>query len=128
MVDGGWSERGGPAAAGRPGGRGPASTERHFRAAALSDREVQMSERPLRVAVIGSGPAGMYAADALLKQCQGPVSVDIFDRLPAPYGLVRYGVAPDHYKIKSVIGVFEKTLADPRVRYFGHVEFGRDLT
>jgi ferredoxin--NADP+ reductase len=87
-----------------------------------------MSERPLRVAVIGSGPAGMYAADALLKQSQGPVSVDIFDRLPAPYGLVRYGVAPDHYKIKSVIGVFEKTLADPRVRYFGHVEFGRDVT
>lgn len=90
--------------------------------------EVQMSDRPLRVAVIGSGPAGMYAAEALLKQSEEPVSVDVFDRLPAPYGLVRYGVAPDHYKIKSVIKVFEKTLSQPQVRFFGHVEFGRDLT
>lgn len=87
-----------------------------------------MSDRPLRVAVIGSGPAGMYAAEALLKQSEGPVSVDVFDRLPAPYGLVRYGVAPDHYKIKSVIKVFENTLSQPQVRFFGHVEFGRDLT
>jgi ferredoxin--NADP+ reductase len=105
--------------------RAPNGTSVRF---AGGDGEVQMSERPLRVAVIGSGPAGMYAADALLKQSEGPVSVDIFDRLPAPYGLVRYGVAPDHYKIKSVIAVFEKTLSDPRVRYFGHVEFGQDLT
>jgi ferredoxin--NADP+ reductase len=87
-----------------------------------------MTERPLRVAVIGSGPAGMYAAEALVKQSDIPVNVDIFDRLPVPYGLVRYGVAPDHYKIKSVIAVYEKTLADPRIRFFGHVEFGRDLT
>jgi len=78
--------------------------------------------------VIGSGPAGMYAAEALIKQTEIPVSVDVFDRLPAPYGLVRYGVAPDHYKIKSVINVFERTLTDPRVRFFGHVEFGQDLT
>jgi ferredoxin--NADP+ reductase len=87
-----------------------------------------MTDRPLRVAVIGSGPAGMYAAEALIKQNDIPVTVDIFDRLPVPYGLVRYGVAPDHYKIKSVIAVYEKTLADPRIRFFGHVEFGRDLT
>jgi len=87
-----------------------------------------MTEQPLRVAVIGSGPAGLYAAEALIKQNTIPVSVDVFDRLPVPYGLVRYGVAPDHYKIKSVIGVYEKTLADPRVRFFGHVTFGRDLT
>ncbi len=87
-----------------------------------------MTDRPLRVAVIGSGPAGLYAAEALIKQSHIPVSVDVFDRLPVPYGLVRYGVAPDHYKIKSVISVYEKTLADPRVRFFGHVEFGRDLT
>ncbi|MHB8647544.1 MAG: FAD-dependent oxidoreductase [Thermomicrobiales bacterium] len=87
-----------------------------------------MTDRPLRVAVIGSGPAGLYAAEALIKQSENPVSVDVFDRLPVPYGLVRYGVAPDHYKIKSVISVYEKTLADPRVRFFGHVEFGRDLT
>jgi ferredoxin/flavodoxin---NADP+ reductase len=87
-----------------------------------------MTDRPLRVAVIGSGPAGMYAAEALIKQNDIPVSVDIFDRLPVPYGLVRYGVAPDHYKIKSVIAVYEKTLADPRIRFFGHVGYGRDLT
>ncbi len=87
-----------------------------------------MTDHPLRVAVIGSGPAGLYAAEALIKQNTIPVSVDVFDRLPVPYGLVRYGVAPDHYKIKSVISVYEKTLADPRVRFFGHVAFGRDLT
>ena len=87
-----------------------------------------MTDHPLRVAVIGSGPAGLYAAEALIKQSTIPVTVDVFDRLPVPYGLVRYGVAPDHYKIKSVISVYEKTLADPRVRFFGHVEFGRDLT
>ncbi|MDQ6602398.1 MAG: FAD-dependent oxidoreductase [Chloroflexota bacterium] len=86
------------------------------------------TDQPLRVAVIGSGPAGLYAAEALIKQNAIPVSVDVFDRLPAPYGLVRYGVAPDHYKIKSVITVFERTLMDPRVRFFGHVEFGQDLT
>ncbi len=86
------------------------------------------TDQPLRVAVIGSGPAGLYAAEALIKQNTIPVSVDVFDRLPAPYGLVRYGVAPDHYKIKSVINVFERTLMDPRVRFFGHVSFGQDLT
>src|SRR3954447_7847635 len=83
--------------------------------------------RRIRVAVIGAGPAGIYAAETLVYDYPG-AQVDVFDRLPAPYGLVRYGVAPDHYKIKSVIGVFERTLSDPRVRYFGHVEFGRDLT
>lgn len=87
-----------------------------------------MSARPVRVAVIGSGPAGMYAAETLLKQSDIPVSVDVYDRLPTPYGLVRYGVAPDHYKIKAVTAIFERTLTDPRVRFFGHVEIGRDLT
>lgn len=89
---------------------------------------MERTDRPLRVAVIGSGPSGLYAVEALIKQDQFPVSVDVFDRLPIPYGLVRYGVAPDHYKIKSVISVYEKTLADPRVRFFGHVAFGVDLT
>ncbi|ADV68039.1 FAD-dependent oxidoreductase [Deinococcus maricopensis] len=85
-------------------------------------------DRPLRVAVIGSGPSGVFAAEALIKQTDLPVQVDVFDRLPTPYGLVRYGVAPDHLKIKSVVSGFEKTLNDPRVRFLGHVEFGRDLT
>ena len=86
------------------------------------------SERPVRVAIIGSGPSGFFAADALLKQSQVHVSVDIIDRLPTPYGLVRYGVAPDHQKIKSVTKLYEKTCNDPRVRFIGNVHFGTDLT
>ena len=85
-------------------------------------------DRPLRVAVIGSGPSGIYATESLLKQTDLPVSVDVYDRLPTPYGLVRYGVAPDHLTIKSVTKGFEKTLGDPRVRFLGNVEFGRDIT
>jgi ferredoxin/flavodoxin---NADP+ reductase len=82
---------------------------------------------PLRVAVIGAGPSGFYAADALLKQRED-VSIDLFDRLPTPYGLVRYGVAPDHQKLKSVTKLYERTCSDPRVRFLGNVEFGTDLT
>lgn len=85
-------------------------------------------ERPMRVAVIGSGPSGIFATEALLKQTDFPVEVDVFDRLPTPYGLVRYGVAPDHLTIKSVTKGFEKTLSDPRVRFLGNVEFGKDLS
>lgn len=85
------------------------------------------ASRPLRIAVIGSGPSGIYAAEALIKQSETFVSVDIFDRLPTPYGLVRYGVAPDHQTIKSVSKVMQKVLQDPRVRFLGNVEFGRDL-
>ncbi|MCB0084351.1 MAG: FAD/NAD(P)-binding protein, partial [Caldilineaceae bacterium] len=84
--------------------------------------------RPLRIAIVGAGPSGFYAAGALLQQKDYHVSIDIFDRLPTPYGLVRYGVAPDHQKIKSVIKVYERTMADPRVRYFGNVDLGSDLT
>lgn len=82
---------------------------------------------PLRVAVVGAGPAGFYATEALLKQHED-VRVDVIDRLPAPFGLVRYGVAPDHQKIKAVTRVFERLLDDPRVRFLGGVEVGRDLT
>ena len=81
---------------------------------------------PLRVAVVGAGPAGFYATEALLK-AREDVSVDLIDRLPTPYGLVRYGVAPDHQKIKSVTRLYERTCRDPRVRFLGNVEFGRDL-
>ncbi len=82
--------------------------------------------RPLRVALIGAGPAGFFAADALFKSSQD-VNIDLFDRLPTPFGLVRYGVAPDHQKIKTVTKLYEKTLADARLRFFGNVSFGRDL-
>lgn len=86
------------------------------------------AQRPLRVAVVGSGPAGFYAAEHLLKQDSPIVSVDMFEKLPAPFGLVRYGVAPDHPKIKSVQNVYEKTAAHPRFRFFGNVEVGREIT
>jgi ferredoxin/flavodoxin---NADP+ reductase len=83
--------------------------------------------RPLRVAVIGSGPSGFYAAEALLKQTGVPVAVDIFDRLPTPFGLVRGGVAPDHQKIKAVTAVYEKVAQLPGARFFGNVKLGRDI-
>jgi ferredoxin--NADP+ reductase len=86
------------------------------------------SERPLCVAIVGSGPSGFYAADALLKAPGLSVRVDVFDRLPTPYGLVRGGVAPDHQKIKAVIAVYEKLALDPRVRFFGNVKLGRDVS
>ena len=82
----------------------------------------------MRVAIIGSGPAGFYAAEALLKRTDAVVDVDMFDRLPTPFGLVRGGVAPDHPKIKSVTRVFESTAARPTFRFLGNVLLGRDLT
>ena len=88
---------------------------------------VGTAEHPLRVAVVGTGPSGMYAAAALLAEPGLHVTVDLFDRLPAPFGLVRYGVAPDHQKIKNVNRVFDKTAQDPRVRFFGNVQLGREL-
>jgi ferredoxin--NADP+ reductase len=86
------------------------------------------SENPVRVAIVGSGPAGFYAAEHLLRQEDVAVEVDMFDRLPTPYGLVRAGVAPDHPKIKSVIRVYEKTAARPGFRFFGNVEVGKDIS
>jgi len=83
--------------------------------------------QPLRVAIFGSGPAAFYAADHLFKQKQFVIEVDMFDRLPVPFGLVRYGVAPDHLKIKTVTKAFDGIAAHPRFRFFGSVEFGKDL-
>jgi len=80
----------------------------------------------LKVAVIGSGPAGVYSAGALT--LHGDVLVDVFDRLPCPFGLVRYGVAPDHPKIKSISTALEKVLEDPAVRFLGNVEVGTQIT
>ena len=83
---------------------------------------------PIRVAVIGSGPAGFYTAGHLLKDASAEFEVDMLERLPTPWGLVRSGVAPDHPKIKSVTRIYEKTAAHPRFRYFGNVELGRDIS
>ena len=83
---------------------------------------------PLRVAVVGSGPAAFYASDALLKHPRLTVDVDMFERLPAPHGLVRHGVAPDHAKIKTVTRAYDAIAGHPRFRFFGNVEFGRHVT
>jgi ferredoxin--NADP+ reductase len=87
-----------------------------------------VSEPPLRVAVVGSGPAGFYAAGALLASEDPPVEVDLIDRLPTPWGLVRLGVAPDHPNIKAVSRAFEKIAARPGFRFLGNVEVGRDVS
>ncbi|MEP7284166.1 MAG: FAD-dependent oxidoreductase [Chloroflexota bacterium] len=90
--------------------------------------ELGTEANPLRVAIIGSGPSGFYAADPLLKQTDLVIQVDMYDRLPTPYGLVRGGVAPDHPKIKSVSKVYDKTAANPNFRFYGNVELGKDIS
>ncbi len=85
-------------------------------------------DQPLRVAIIGAGPAGFYAAGHLLKQDDLNIEVDMFDRLPTPFGLVRHGVAPDHPKIKNVTKVFDRIAQDDKFRFFGNVTCGRHLT
>ncbi|MFI7150878.1 FAD-dependent oxidoreductase [Nonomuraea sp. NPDC050022] len=82
----------------------------------------------LRVAVIGSGPAGIYTAEALVKQAQEDVQVDVIERLPTPYGLVRYGVAPDHTSIKSIANYLRRVLELPEVRFLGGVTLGEHLS
>ena len=85
-------------------------------------------EHPLRVAIVGAGPAGFYAAAHFFKQAELTVEVDMYDRLPTPYGLVRGGVAPDHQKIKSVVRQYAKTASKPGFRFFGNVELGKHVT
>src|SRR5436305_13593806 len=82
----------------------------------------------IKVAIVGSGPAGFYAADALLKSEDPRVEVDMIERLPTPWGLVRLGVAPDHENIKAVSRAFEKISQRPGFRFFGNVDLGRDVT
>jgi len=82
---------------------------------------------PLRVAIVGAGPSGFYAAGQLLAVAEPQFAVDLYDRLPTPYGLVRSGVAPDHPKIKSVTRAYDKTTEHERFRFFGHVELGADI-
>jgi ferredoxin/flavodoxin---NADP+ reductase len=88
---------------------------------------VGTEENPLRVAIVGAGPSGFYAAEHILKDPETHAQVDLFDRLPTPFGLVRGGVAPDHPKIKSVIRVYEKTAAREGFRFFGNVKVGHDI-
>ncbi|OLL18616.1 MULTISPECIES: FAD-dependent oxidoreductase [unclassified Rhodococcus (in: high G+C Gram-positive bacteria)] len=83
--------------------------------------------RPLRVAIVGAGPAGIYAADALMKS-DTEVSIDLFERMPAPFGLIRYGVAPDHPRIKGIITALHKVLDKPQVRLLGNLDYGTDIT
>src|SRR5690606_29791505 len=83
----------------------------------------------LRLAIVGAGPAGIYAADILLKEQRSfDVSIDLFEQLPAPYGLVRYGVAPDHPRIKGIITALRDVLDSGRIRLFGNVHYGTDIT
>ncbi len=86
-----------------------------------------MSE-PRRIAIVGAGPSGLYTAAALLAQADDELAIDIFDRLPTPFGLLRYGVAPDHASIKAVATTLARVFEAPRVRFLGLVEFGRDVT
>jgi len=90
--------------------------------------DIGTNDHPLRVAVFGAGPSGFYACEELLRQDAVHATVDLFDRLPTPYGLVRGGVAPDHQKIKSVIRLYERTAGRPGFRYFGNVTYGSDLS
>ena len=83
-------------------------------------------DRPLRVAIVGAGPAGVYAADMLMKSGT-PVSIDLLERQPAPYGLIRYGVAPDHPRIKGIITALRQVLTKPQLRLIGNVEYGVDV-
>ncbi|MCU1286234.1 MAG: hypothetical protein JWO13_2584 [Acidobacteriales bacterium] len=81
----------------------------------------------MKIAIVGSGPAGCYLADQLLRLVPG-CAIDVIDRLPVPFGLVRYGVAPDHQATKSVSRILDRTLAHKQVNFFGNVEVGRDVT
>jgi len=89
--------------------------------------ELGSAELPLRVAIVGSGPSGFYAAEALLK-AEPQIHIDMFDRLPTPFGLVRGGVAPDHPKIKSVTRVYDKIAGNSGFAFWGNVTVGRDVT
>jgi ferredoxin--NADP+ reductase len=81
----------------------------------------------LHVAIVGAGPAGIYAGNILAHQYPD-VEIDLFDSLPAPYGLIRYGVAPDHPRIKGIVNSLHEMLNDGKIRFYGNVTFGKDLT
>jgi ferredoxin--NADP+ reductase len=87
---------------------------------------VNARTRPLRVAIVGAGPAGIYTANELMASGRD-VSIDLFERMPAPFGLIRYGVAPDHPRIKGIVTALHKVLDKPQVRLLGNVEYGTDI-
>ena len=90
--------------------------------------KVGSESNPLRVAIIGSGPAGFYTVSNFLKQTDLTVEMDMFERLPTPFGLVRAGVAPDHQKYKTVTRAYDKSAQHSSFRFFGNVEYGTDIT
>jgi ferredoxin--NADP+ reductase len=99
----------------------------------VSNTAESTAKRPLRVAIVGAGPAGVYAADILTKSNEVKdgdfeVSIDLFEAYPAPYGLIRYGVAPDHPRIKGIVNALHKVLDRGDIRFLGNVTYGRDLT
>ncbi|XP_062136565.1 NADPH:adrenodoxin oxidoreductase, mitochondrial [Drosophila sulfurigaster albostrigata] len=98
-----------------------------FSTSAIKSQSVQQVAQPKRICIVGAGPAGFYAAQYLLKQLSD-CSVDIVEKLPVPFGLVRFGVAPDHPEVKNVINTFTKTAENPRLRFFGNVTLGTDVT
>ena len=91
------------------------------------DQQIGTQSNPLRVAIFGAGPTGFYAAEHLFKQKELVIQVDLYDRLPTPFGLVRGGVAPDHQKIKSVTKAYDRIASNERFRYYCYVEFGTDI-
>ncbi|KQR03001.1 pyridine nucleotide-disulfide oxidoreductase [Arthrobacter sp. Leaf141] len=99
----------------------------------MTNHSASAATRPLRVAIVGAGPAGVYAADILTKSSgvkdgDFEVSIDLFEAYPAPYGLIRYGVAPDHPRIKGIVNALHKVLDRGDIRFLGNVAYGRDLT
>ena len=98
----------------------------------VSNSAETTTQRPLRIAIVGAGPAGVYAADILTKSSEVKdgeveVSIDLFEAYPAPYGLIRYGVAPDHPRIKGIVNALHKVLDRGDIRFLGNVTYGRDL-
>jgi adrenodoxin-NADP+ reductase len=92
-----------------------------------NDYSTTATSKPLRLAIIGSGPAGFYTAHRLMKNLQDVV-VDMYEQLPVPYGLVRFGVAPDHPEVKNCEDTFKEVAASPRFNYVGNVQVGRDVS
>src|SRR5699024_11980947 len=89
--------------------------------------DIHASNQPARIAVIGSGPAGIYASDLLVKS-ELDVQIDLFEKMPAPFGLIRYVVAPDHPRIKGIVRSLHRVLDQPQIRLFGNVNIGEDVT